>query len=94
MMSNIEKELAALRAMSDDEIDTSDIPDCSDLDWDKAEFGKFYRPEMVTELHRSLEAKQEAAQVSGIDKDIKAWFAEHGVSINQVLRQYILHHQS
>lgn len=36
------KELQALRKMPDSKIDTSDIPE---LDWSKAEQGRFYRKE-------------------------------------------------
>jgi uncharacterized protein (DUF4415 family) len=36
------RDIAAIRAMKDEEIDFSDIP--LTLDWSKAEIGKFYRP--------------------------------------------------
>ena len=35
-------EINQLKNMSDDKIDTSDIPEISD--WSSAEIGKFYRP--------------------------------------------------
>ena len=37
------REIAALAAMTDDEIDMSDIPEV--LDWSQAQRGVFYRPE-------------------------------------------------
>lgn len=37
-----DQELYRLAAMSDDDIDTSDIPEIAD--WSRAERGKFYRP--------------------------------------------------
>lgn len=37
-----DQELKRLAAMSDDDIDTSDIPEIAD--WSRAERGKFYRP--------------------------------------------------
>ena len=36
------RDIAALAAMKDKDIDLSDIPEV--LDWSKAEIGKFYRP--------------------------------------------------
>ncbi len=36
------RDIAAIRAMKDEDIDFSDIPLV--LDWSKAEIGKFYRP--------------------------------------------------
>ena len=39
---NIDKELAALSGMREEDIDTSDIPEVKD--WSGAVVGKFYRP--------------------------------------------------
>jgi uncharacterized protein (DUF4415 family) len=36
------RDIAAIRAMRDEDIDLSDMPEV--LDWSKAEIGKFYRP--------------------------------------------------
>lgn len=36
------RDLAAIRAIQDEDIDLTDIPEV--LDWSKAEIGKFYRP--------------------------------------------------
>lgn len=41
-----DRELSRLAAMSDDEIDTSDIPEVRD--WSGAERGRFYRPGRLT----------------------------------------------
>ena len=48
MKPDFAKELAALEAMSDDDIDLSDIPEITD--WSNGVRGKFYRPvkEQVT----------------------------------------------
>lgn len=48
MKRTFTKELAALEAMADDDIDLSDIPEIAD--WSKGVRGKFYRPvkEQVT----------------------------------------------
>lgn len=42
LSQELRRELAALRAMPDDEIDTSDIPETED--WSRAVRGRFYRP--------------------------------------------------
>ena len=52
-------ELAALAAMSDDEIDTSDIPEVTD--WSNAKRGVFYR---LTKQRITLD----------LDTDVIAWF--------------------
>ena len=41
---SIRKELAALTAKPESEIDYSDLPPTSDQDWQGAVRGKFYRP--------------------------------------------------
>jgi hypothetical protein len=43
MLKTIEEQLVELRSMSDDEIDQSDIPESSQLAWDKATTSKFFR---------------------------------------------------
>lgn len=71
-------ELAEVEAMTDDEIDTLDIPER--LDWSNAEVGKFYRP-VKTQI--SLR----------VDADILDWFKSKGKQytpmMNQALRAYI-----
>jgi uncharacterized protein (DUF4415 family) len=78
-MSNIRrkqtKEIAALVAMNDTDIDTSDIPEVKD--WSDASIGKFYRPikEPVT---------------IRIDADVLAWLKSQGrgyqTRVNKLLR--------
>ncbi len=41
----LKKQVEALQAKSDDQIDTSDIPEV--MDWSKAEVGKFYRDDKL-----------------------------------------------
>ena len=74
-------ELQALEELSDDQIDTSDIPEV--LDWTGARRGVFYRP-----------VKQQITL--RIDADVIAWFrarAEGGrgyqTDINRALRQHV-----
>lgn len=71
-------ELKALEAMSDDQIDTSDIPE--KLDWSNAEVGKFYRPVKKLVSMR-------------VDADVLDWFQSRGprytALMNQALRSYI-----
>ena len=74
-------ELAALAAMSDDEIDTSDIPEVTD--WSNAKRGVFYR---MNKERITLE----------LDADVIAWFKSNSptdidcqTGINQVLREYV-----
>jgi len=79
--SKLAAELKVLEAMTDDQIDFSDIP--LKLDWSKAERGRFYRP--VKQLI-SLR----------VDADIAAWFKEKAKGkqytpmMNKALRTYIL----
>jgi uncharacterized protein (DUF4415 family) len=69
------KEIAALKKMKDDQIDTSDIPEMTD--WNGAVVGKFFRPikEPVT---------------IRIDADVLDWLKSKGkgyqTRINQLLR--------
>ena len=74
-------ELAALAAMSDDDIDTSDIPEVTD--WSNAKRGVFYR---LTKQQITLD----------LDADIIAWFKSNTktdidcqTGINQVLREHV-----
>ena len=78
---DLAKELRALRAMSDAEIDTSDIPEI--VDWRGAVRGRFYRPvkQMVT---------------IRLDADVIAWFKardrRYQTAVNRALREYMLEH--
>ena len=72
-------ELAAVEALPDDTVDTSDIPDV--LDWSGAERGRFYRPRKVQKTLR-------------IDADVLAWFEAQGpghlTRMNRALRATML----
>ncbi len=81
MPQGLATELAALDAMPDDSIDTSDIPEA--LDWSEAVRGRFYRP------------REEAVTIR-LDADVLEWFrrtspGERGyqTSINAALREHI-----
>jgi uncharacterized protein (DUF4415 family) len=78
MLKTIEEQLADLQAMSDDDIDLSDIPECSQLQWDKATIGKYFR------VHQTPVT---------IDDDLIEWFMNKHENINDILRQYVLQHQ-
>ncbi len=76
-------DLERLRNMSDDEIDTSDIPET--LDWSNAKRGMFYRP-----------VKQQITL--RVDADVVAWFKKHAgengrgyqTAINRALREHVV----
>jgi uncharacterized protein (DUF4415 family) len=78
MKKKITKEIEALAAMNDKDIDTSDIPET--LDWDAAEIGKFYRP-----VKKKLTIR--------LDADVVEWFKRnkphYQTAINKALREYI-----
>jgi len=74
-------ELAALAALPDAAIDTSDAPEL--LDWSGAKRGLFYRP-----LKQQLTLR--------VDADVIAWFKAQATSkegyqtrINRALREYV-----
>ena len=74
-------ELAALQELSDDQIDTTDVPEV--LDWSEARRGVFYRP-----------VKQQITL--RLDADILSWFkanAKDGrgyqTDINRTLREHV-----
>lgn len=70
-----QEDLAAIRTMADDEVDTSDIPES--LDWAGAEVGKFYRP-----IKKPVTVR--------LDVDVLAWLKSTGTGyqtrINSLLR--------
>lgn len=79
---DISAELAALEAMSDDDIDYSDIPPVRDFTgWRR---GVFYRPEKQAVTIR-------------LDADVVAWFKgrepKYQTAMNRVLRDYMLSHR-
>jgi uncharacterized protein (DUF4415 family) len=69
------RELAALAALPDAKIDTSDIPEITD--WSRAVVGKFYRP-----IKKSVTIR--------LDADVLAWLKSQGgpyqTRINRLLR--------
>jgi uncharacterized protein (DUF4415 family) len=72
-------EIAALAAMGDDDVDTSDIPEITD--WRGAVRGRFYRPVKSLVTIR-------------LDADVVAWFKtrerKYQTAVNRALRQYML----
>ena len=73
----VRKELAALAAKAENDIDLTDIPATSAKDWTGATKGKFYRP-----LKRQLTVR--------IDADVLAWLKAEGNGyqsrLNEILR--------
>lgn len=77
----VRDEMAALAALPDDAIDTSDIPEVSD--WSNAVRGRFYRP-----VKQQLTLR--------LDADVVDWFKRHPGSekgyqtrMNRALREYV-----
>jgi uncharacterized protein (DUF4415 family) len=84
LTSEQQAEVDALTAMTDEDIDTSDIPEVRD--WSGAKRGMFYRP-----IKQALTLR--------IDADIIAWFKArtrdgkgYQTSINRALREYVERH--
>ena len=75
------RELAALAALPDDQIDTSDIPELPPGAWKDAVRGRFYRP-----------VKQPISM--RLDADVVAWLKKRGrgyqTRVNSILRQSML----
>jgi uncharacterized protein (DUF4415 family) len=75
------RELAAIAALPDDQIDTSDIPELPPNAWKDAVRGRFYRP-----------VKQ--AVSLRLDADVVAWLKEPGrgyqTRANHILRERML----
>ena len=73
--------LKALAARPDSEIDTSDIPEITDEQWETARPFRFYRP-----VKRQITAR--------IDADVLAWLKSQGKGyqsrINAILRREML----
>jgi len=74
-------ELAALAALSDDQIDTSDIPELPASAWRNAIRGRFYRP------------VKQAVSIR-LDADVIAWLRRAGkgyqTRANRILRERML----
>ncbi len=81
LTSRQKKELAALAALPDDQIDTSDIPELPPGAWKDAVRGRFYRP-----------VKQVVSM--RLDADVVAWLKKRGkgyqTRVNSILRQTML----
>jgi uncharacterized protein (DUF4415 family) len=75
------RELTALAALPDDQIDTSDIPELPPGAWKDAVRGRFYRP-----------VKQAVSM--RLDADVVAWLKKRGkgyqTRVNRILRQTML----
>lgn len=78
---SIRKELAALAAKPENDIDLSDLPATAKQDWRSAARGKFYRP-----VKRQLTVR--------IDADVVEWLKEEGKGyqsrMNDILRAAML----
>ena len=76
-----EVELAALAALPDDQIDTSDIPEVLETEWNGAIRGAFYRP-----IKRQITAK--------VDADVLDWLKSSGKGyqsrLNAILRREMM----
>ena len=76
------EQLARLAALPDDQIDTSDIPEITDEQWETARRRNFYRPVKQPVTIR-------------LDADVVSWFKEHAgdnpyqTEINRVLRRHV-----
>ncbi len=78
---SVRKELAALAAMPESEIDFSDLPATTAQDWQVAVRGKFYRP-----VKQQLTVR--------IDADVVEWLKGQGKGyqsrLNEILRAAML----
>jgi len=76
------RELAAIAALPDDQIDTSDIPELPPEAWKDAVRGRFYRP-----IKQSVSLR--------LDADVVAWLKKPGrgyqTRANDILRERMLH---
>ncbi len=85
MTAALRAELAALEAMPDDQIDTSDIQEMTEEDFKKPHLvGLFYRPGKTSVTIR-------------LDDDMVKWFKKQGkgwqTKMNWVLRLYFASHR-
>jgi uncharacterized protein (DUF4415 family) len=81
LTAELKAELAALQAMADENIDTSDIPPLTDAFWRNAMRNPFYRPTKTSTTLR-------------IDSDVLVWLKGQGKGyqsrINAILRREML----
>ena len=82
----IQAEIDVLASLSEDKIDTEDLPEVRD--WSGAKRGLFYRP-----IKQQITLR--------LDADLVDWFKNHHerdegyqTSINRALREYVGQHQS
>ncbi len=82
---SIRKELAALAAKPENEIDFSDLPATTEQDWQGARRGQFYRP-----VKKQLTVR--------IDADVLQWLKSQGKGyqrrLNAILRSAMLDRKS
>jgi uncharacterized protein (DUF4415 family) len=76
LSSDLKKQVAALKKLRDEDIDTSDIPEITD--WSRGIAGKFYRP-----IKKPVTVR--------VDADVLAWLKSSGkgyqTRINSLLRE-------
>lgn len=81
LASKQKAELKGLSALTDDEIDTSDIPELRSGAWKDAVRGHFYRP-----VKHAVSMR--------LDADVIAWLKKRGkgyqTRVNRILRQHML----
>ena len=81
LSDEVKANLEELAKMSDDEIDTSDIPEWTDEMWKRAVRGRFYRP------------IKEAVSLR-LDADVIAWLKKDGAGYqtraNRMLRELMM----
>ncbi len=80
---HLRRELKAVENLPDEQIDTSEMPELKDADWERRVDG-YYRP-------------LKASVTMRLDADVLAWFKRQGrgyqTRINQILRQYFDRHR-
>ena len=77
-------EVETLEKLSDDEIDLSDIPEMTDIDWSKAKRGMFYKPDWQDVTLR-------------LDQNVVDWFedqAETPEEAHQAINQALVEHMT
>ncbi|RRH90006.1 cytoplasmic protein [Mesorhizobium tamadayense] len=80
-------EIAALKARSDDDVDTSDIPELPEEFWQNAVRNPYFKP-----VKQQLTLR--------LDSDLVAWFKRrtpegrgYQSAINKALREYVMRHR-
>jgi uncharacterized protein (DUF4415 family) len=80
---HLQRELKAVESLPEQQIDTSEMPELTDADWERR-VEAYYRP-----LKSSVTMR--------LDADVLAWFKRQGrgyqTRINQILRQYFDRHR-